>query len=101
MVVANSLVIACQQRIYEIKSNQTPLKEKLELSIVNLLKYYGAFFISAKANNMIAQSRGKNILEGGAPFYSVYKCKQGYLAVGNLEPKFYSAMIEGLNLEEE
>lgn len=47
---------------------------------------------------MITKPRGENILEGGAPFYSVYKCKEGYLAVGNLEPKFYMEMIRGLDL---
>jgi hypothetical protein len=29
------------------------------------------------------------MLDGGSPFYSVYNCKEGKLAVGNLEPKFY------------
>ena len=29
------------------------------------------------------------MLEGGAPYYSVYKAKEGSVAVGNLEPKFY------------
>ena len=41
------------------------------------------------------------MLEGGAPFYSVYECKEGHLAVGNLESKFYLEMIRGLPLSEE
>lgn len=61
----------------------------LKLHILELLKYFGAFFISAKENSLIVGSRGTNLLEGGSPFYSLYPCSQGYLAVGNLEPKFY------------
>lgn len=56
----------------------------MRVSIISLLRYFGAFFISAKANHLIVNPRGQNILEGGAPFYSVYKCKEGLVAVGNL-----------------
>ncbi len=34
-------------------------------------------------------------------FYSVYACKEGHVAVGNLEPKFYAEMVRGLDLTEE
>jgi hypothetical protein len=32
----------------------------------------------------MANKRGNNILDGGAPFYAIYPTKQGLLAVGNL-----------------
>lgn len=43
--------------------------------------------------------RGVNTLDGGAPFYTTYRCADGgYLAVGALEPQFYAALVAGLEL---
>lgn len=43
--------------------------------------------------------RGTNILDGGAPFYDTYACKDGgHVAVGPIEPQFYAAMLAGLGL---
>lgn len=45
-------------------------------------------------------SRGENLLDGGAPFYGVYRTSDDrYMAVGALEPKFYAALLEGLGLD--
>jgi alpha-methylacyl-CoA racemase len=44
--------------------------------------------------------RGENLIDGGAPFYSIYETGDGrYVAVGALEPHFYSQLIEGLGLD--
>ena len=44
--------------------------------------------------------RGENLLDGGAPFYRTYETEDGrYIAVGALEPRFYSEFIEGLGLD--
>ncbi|MEV1287088.1 CaiB/BaiF CoA-transferase family protein [Micromonospora sp. NPDC049679] len=41
--------------------------------------------------------RGANLLDGGAPFYSVYETADGgHLAVGPLEPRFYAEFVERL-----
>ena len=45
--------------------------------------------------------RGTNVLDGGAPFYATYRCRDGrYLAVGAIEPQFYARLVEGLGLAE-
>ena len=45
---------------------------------------------------------GVNLLDGGAPFYDTYACADGrHVAVGALEPRFYSALLAGLGLAEE
>ncbi len=47
-----------------------------------------------------AGRRGSNMLDGGAPFYDTYACADGrYVAVGALEPQFYAALLEGLELD--
>jgi alpha-methylacyl-CoA racemase len=44
--------------------------------------------------------REANLLDGGAPFYTTYETADGrYMAVGALEPVFYNALLEGLDLE--
>lgn len=43
--------------------------------------------------------RGTNLLDSGAPFYSVYETSDGkYMAVGAIEPKFYAEFVAGLGL---
>jgi alpha-methylacyl-CoA racemase len=43
--------------------------------------------------------RGRNLLDGGAPFYGVYETGDGrHVAIGALEPKFYAELIERLGL---
>ncbi|WP_338676869.1 CaiB/BaiF CoA-transferase family protein [Streptomyces sp. SCSIO 30461] len=45
------------------------------------------------------QGRGGNLLDGGAPYYAVYRCADGrYVAVGALEERFYRALLDGLGL---
>lgn len=44
--------------------------------------------------------RGANLLDGAAPFYDTYTCKDGrYLAVGAIEPQFFAALCEGLGVD--
>jgi alpha-methylacyl-CoA racemase len=39
--------------------------------------------------------RGSNLLDGGAPFYGTYACRDGaYVAIGSLEPQFYALLLE-------
>lgn len=43
----------------------------------------------------------QNILGGGAPFYRTYECSDGrYLAVGSLEPQFYSRFLTAMDANE-
>jgi alpha-methylacyl-CoA racemase len=47
-------------------------------------------------------SRGRNLLDGGAPFYDTYQASDGgFLAVGSLEPQFYAALLKGLDLTDD
>jgi alpha-methylacyl-CoA racemase len=46
-------------------------------------------------------SPASNLLDGGAPFYRCYRCADGRdVAVGCLEPQFFTQMIKGLGLED-
>ncbi|XP_035218038.1 alpha-methylacyl-CoA racemase-like [Stegodyphus dumicola] len=48
-----------------------------------------------------ANSKGKNVIDGGSHFYQTYETKDGkYMAVGALEPQFYRALMKGLGIDE-
>lgn len=52
------------------------------------------------ANGLTTLDIGTNMLDSGAPYYQVYETKDGkFLAVGAIESKFYSELIEGLGLD--
>jgi alpha-methylacyl-CoA racemase len=45
------------------------------------------------------EARGANLLDGGAPFYRCYACRDGrFVAVAALEPRFYAALLAGLGV---
>ena len=58
-----------------------------------------SLFQALGARGLWSEARGANLLDGGAPFYRCYGCKDGrFVAVGALEPQFYAALIRGLGL---
>jgi alpha-methylacyl-CoA racemase len=57
-------------------------------------------FFMALRTGYFTDERGTNLLDSGAPFYDSYRCADGrYVAVGALEPQFYAALIDGLDLD--
>ncbi len=58
-----------------------------------------ALFYALRGRGLWSDARGANLLDGGAPFYRCYACRDGrFVAVGALEPRFYAALIAGLGL---
>lgn len=52
------------------------------------------------ADGRFRGGRGDNVLDGGAPFYRCYVTADGgYMAVGALEPVFFRALVEALDLD--
>jgi alpha-methylacyl-CoA racemase len=66
----------------------------------------GAALLSTSIHGLLAagqwtEQRESNLLDGGAPFYSIYPTSDGeHMAVGALEPQFFSALVEGLGVED-
>ena len=60
------------------------------MASVHLLRNAGAW----------ADRRASNLIDGGAPFYAVYATADGrYIAVGAIERRFYTALLEGLEVD--
>jgi alpha-methylacyl-CoA racemase len=56
---------------------------------------FGAF-----SSGFWRDERGSNLLDGGAPFYSVYETADGkHVAVGAIEPKFFAELMAKLDLD--
>jgi alpha-methylacyl-CoA racemase len=58
-------------------------------------------FFGLHAAGQHTAPRGSNVLDGGAPFYGVYRTKDDrWVSVGALEPQFYAALIQGMGLQD-
>ena len=71
----------------------------VDAAIVDGTAHLSAMFASMLAGGSAREERAANLLDGGAPFYDVYETADGrHLSVGALEPQFYAALLEGLDL---
>jgi alpha-methylacyl-CoA racemase len=59
-----------------------------------------ALFPALAARGLWSERRGANLLDGGAPFYRCFACRDGrFVAVGALEPRFYAALLAELGVD--
>jgi alpha-methylacyl-CoA racemase len=59
-----------------------------------------AMTYNLKAKGLWRGERRANLLDGGAPFYGVYRCADGkFVAVGALEPQFFDALVAAIGLD--
>jgi alpha-methylacyl-CoA racemase len=67
----------------------------------------GAAHLSMLMHSMLPSGdwtldRQANLLDGGAPFYGTYETSDGrYLALGAIEPKFYTLLLAGLGIADD
>ena len=74
----------------------------VDAAIVDGAALQMAMVYGMRAGGMWPHPRGGNVLDGGAPFYEHYRCRDGgWVAVGALEPQFYAELMKGLGLEGE
>lgn len=85
-----------------VSRQQTGKGQIVEANMVDGSAYLGTFMRLLRKTSMWDLLRGENLLDGGCPWYDTYECKDGgYMAVGALEPKFFSKLFRGLRLSEE
>jgi alpha-methylacyl-CoA racemase len=74
----------------------------IDCSMVEGAAALSAGMWSLKHNDMWDGERGRNLLDGGAPFYGCYACADGKLvAIGAIEAKFYARLLDGLGLADD
>lgn len=61
-----------------------------------------SLFHSLRAQGEWTLARGRNLLDGGAPFYDVYETSDGkYISIGSLEPQFFALLMKRVGLQHE
>ncbi|KAI9343909.1 CoA-transferase family III domain-containing protein [Zopfochytrium polystomum] len=82
-----------------VDRSKTGKGQVIDAAMVDGAAYLATFPLKMKEAGLWNMPRGMNPLDGGAPFYEIYKTKDGkYLSVGALEPQFYAQLIKGLGL---
>lgn len=71
----------------------------VDAAMVDGASYLMSMQYSWLASGGWTDRRASNLIDGGAPFYGVYPCRDGgFLAVGCLEPQFFAALCDVLDL---
>ncbi|KAJ7427837.1 Alpha-methylacyl-CoA racemase [Willisornis vidua] len=71
-----------------------------ERMLVEGVAYLSSFLWKSQNMGFWSRPRGENLLDGGAPFYEIYRTSDGkFMAVGAIEPQFYNQFIKGLGLD--
>lgn len=71
----------------------------VEANMVDGSSHLATFPRMALKRPLGGRGRGRNLLDGGCPWYDTYETKDGrYMAVGALEPQFFKELIKGLGL---
>ncbi|KAG8405034.1 hypothetical protein J3459_022290 [Metarhizium acridum] len=69
----------------------------VEANMVDGSAYLATFPRLGLKSGVGARGRGRNLLDGGCPYYETYETKDGgYYSVGALEPHFFSRLVEGM-----
>ncbi|MER6167713.1 CaiB/BaiF CoA transferase family protein [Streptomyces violaceorubidus] len=74
----------------------------VDAAIVDGTAHLTALFWGMLAAGTWREARGSNLLDGGCPYYRVYETGDGgWMAVGALEPRFYTTFVALLGLDDE
>lgn len=81
------------------RAQRTGEGQVVDAAIVDGASLLATQLYGLRAGGLWQDEPGTNLLDGGAPFYTVYPAADGrYLAVGPLEPQFYAEFLDRLGL---
>ena len=71
----------------------------VDAAIVDGVAHMSSMIYSLRASGGWQDQRTSNILDGAAPFYTIYRCScGGHMAVGAIEPQFWGKLLELLEI---
>jgi alpha-methylacyl-CoA racemase len=92
------LVIGVLAALWE--RSRSGLGQVVDAAMVDGTALLGQMTLALRGMGEWSDERGSNLLDGAAPFYDTYACADGrYVAVGALEPHFFTALLDGLGLD--
>ena len=86
-----------------LSANRTGKGQVVDAAMIDGVSALTSIFHSLSQSGIWnVNNRGRNLFDGGAPFYQVYETKDGHhISIGSLEPQFYQLLIEKLDLGDE
>jgi alpha-methylacyl-CoA racemase len=94
MLLAYGLVCAL------LEASRSGVGQVVDAAMTDGVSQLMAMIYGFRAAGRWRDARQANLLDGGAPFYGVYRCADDkFVAVGALEPQFFDALISGLGLD--
>ena len=94
------LVVGVLAALFELR--RSGRGQVVDAAIVDGTASLLTFVHAAVARGEWQDERGSNLLDGGAPFYTTYRCADGgYVAIGALEAQFHAQLVERLGLPPE
>uniref|UniRef100_UPI00358ED04E alpha-methylacyl-CoA racemase-like isoform X1 n=1 Tax=Myxine glutinosa TaxID=7769 RepID=UPI00358ED04E len=82
-----------------LERSQSGSGQVIDASMVEGAAYIGSFIWQSQSTGIWSQPAGENLLDMGAPFYNTYRTADNrFIAVGAIEPQFYTKLLEGLEL---
>ena len=96
-----AMQLACGVLAALLSARATGRGQVVATSILEGAAALTAMTYGFRAAGQWRDARRDNILDGGAPFYRTYAAADGgFLAVAAIEPKFFRALLAGLDLED-
>jgi alpha-methylacyl-CoA racemase len=84
-----------------LEARVSGLGQVVDAAIVDGTSHLNSMAAGFLAAGLLREQRASNLLDGGAPFYDVYRTADGrHLAVAALEPKFYAELVHLLGIAE-
>lgn len=85
-----------------MQARQSGQGQVVDAAMVDGVTHLMSAFQAFRQEGSWLDERGKNIVDGGAPFYGCYETLDGkYIAIGAIEPQFYAALLEVMGLQHE
>jgi len=83
-----------------LEAKRSGLGQVVDAAMVEGASLLATMFWGMRASNQWSDERGVNVLDSGAPWYDTYETRDGkHVAVGAIEPKFYTELLDGLGLD--
>jgi alpha-methylacyl-CoA racemase len=83
-----------------VERSQSGRGQVVDAAMVDGTALLGQIVLSLRSAGMWSEQRSDNLLDGGAPFYATYACRDDrFVAVGAIEPQFFDALAKGLRLD--
>jgi len=85
-----------------LEASRSGRGQVVDAAIVDGTAHLMAMIYGLQGAGLWENKRASNLLDGGAHFYGVYRCKCGeFISIGSIEPKFYRLLIDKTGVDPE